>query len=129
MKTPEQLTHKATHHRRHRGREVFRAFATASGSGSGSSPLRAIGNEETRRAPSSRLRAVYRGEMHPGADGYSRPAGGELPTDRPSRHARYWAQDRTAPVLPLRLGIPEKHMHEYVRQGTTTLFAAVGGCH
>jgi hypothetical protein len=62
--------------------------------------------------------------MHLGAGGYSRPAGGELPTDRPSRHARYWALDRAAPVLPLRLGIPEKQMHDYVRHGTTTLFAA-----
>jgi transposase len=35
------------------------------------------------------------------------------------------ALDRTAPVLPLRLGNPEKRTHDYVRHGTTTLFAAL----
>jgi transposase len=35
------------------------------------------------------------------------------------------ALDRTAPVLPLRLGLPEKQTHDYVRHGTTTLFAAL----
>ena len=35
------------------------------------------------------------------------------------------ALDRTAPVLPLRLGIPEKQTHDYIRHGTTTLFAAL----
>jgi transposase len=35
------------------------------------------------------------------------------------------ALDRTAPVLPLRLGMPEKQTHDYVRYGTTTLFAAL----
>lgn len=35
------------------------------------------------------------------------------------------ALDRTAPVLPLRLGTPEKQTHDYVRHGTTTLFAAL----
>src|SRR4051794_11147980 len=35
------------------------------------------------------------------------------------------ALDRTAPVLPLRLGMPEKQTHDYVRHGTTTLFAAL----
>ena len=35
------------------------------------------------------------------------------------------ALDRTAPVLPLRLGVPEKQTHDYVRHGTTTLFAAL----
>ncbi len=34
------------------------------------------------------------------------------------------ALDRTAPILPLRPGLPEKHTHDYVRHGTTTLFAA-----
>jgi len=33
--------------------------------------------------------------------------------------------DRTAPILPIRPGIPEKQTHDYVRQGTTTLFAAL----
>jgi len=35
------------------------------------------------------------------------------------------ALDRTAPVLPLRLGMPEKQTHDYVRHGTTMLFAAL----
>ena len=35
------------------------------------------------------------------------------------------AMDRTAPILPLRPGIPEKQTHDYVRHGTTTLFAAL----
>jgi transposase len=35
------------------------------------------------------------------------------------------ALDRTAPVLPLRPGLPEKATHDYVRHGTTTLFAAL----
>ncbi len=35
------------------------------------------------------------------------------------------ALERTQPVLPLRPGIPEKRTHDYVRHGTTTLFAAL----
>jgi transposase len=35
------------------------------------------------------------------------------------------ALDRTAPILPLRPGLPEKASHDYVRHGTTTLFAAL----
>jgi len=35
------------------------------------------------------------------------------------------ALDRTQPVLPLRPGIPARHTHDYVRHGTTTLFAAL----
>ena len=35
------------------------------------------------------------------------------------------ALDRTAPMLPLRPGLPEKRTHDYVRHGTTTLFAAL----
>jgi transposase len=35
------------------------------------------------------------------------------------------ALDRTRPVLPMRPGIPERHTHDYVRHGTTTLFAAL----
>jgi transposase len=35
------------------------------------------------------------------------------------------ALNRTAPVLPLRPGVPEKATHDYVRHGTTTLFAAL----
>jgi transposase len=34
------------------------------------------------------------------------------------------ALDRTAPLLPLRPGLPERHTHDYKRYGTTTLFAA-----
>ena len=47
------------------------------------------------------------------------------------------ALDRSAPVLPLRPGQPERHAHDYIRHGTTTLFAALdvrtgrvlGECH
>jgi hypothetical protein len=35
------------------------------------------------------------------------------------------ALDRTAPILPMRTGLPEKRTHDYVRHGTTTLFAAL----
>jgi transposase len=35
------------------------------------------------------------------------------------------AMDRTAPILPLRPGLPEYRTHDYVRNGTTTLFAAL----
>jgi hypothetical protein len=35
------------------------------------------------------------------------------------------ALDRTAPILPMRLGLPEKATRDYVRHGTTTLFAAL----
>ncbi len=35
------------------------------------------------------------------------------------------ALDRTAPILPLRPGIPAKQTHDYVWHGTTTLFAAL----
>src|SRR5216683_1250197 len=34
------------------------------------------------------------------------------------------ALDRTAPILPLRPGLPERRTHDYKRHGTTTLFAA-----
>jgi DNA-binding CsgD family transcriptional regulator len=47
------------------------------------------------------------------------------------------ALDRTAPILPLRPGLPERQTHDYNRHGTTTLFAAfnilngkvIGACH
>lgn len=47
------------------------------------------------------------------------------------------ALDRTAPLLPLRPGQVERRTHDYVRHGTTTLFAAldvktgqvIGACH
>jgi transposase len=35
------------------------------------------------------------------------------------------ALDRTAPILPILPGVPEKQTHDYVRNGTTTLFAAL----
>jgi transposase len=35
------------------------------------------------------------------------------------------ALDRTAPILPLRPGLPERATRDYVRHGTTTLFAAL----
>ena len=35
------------------------------------------------------------------------------------------ALDRTAPILPMRPDLPEKWTHDYVRHGTTTLFAAL----
>jgi transposase len=35
------------------------------------------------------------------------------------------ALDRTAPILPIMPGAPEKQTHDYVRNGTTTLFAAL----
>lgn len=35
------------------------------------------------------------------------------------------ALDRTRPVLPLRPGVPERQTHDYIRHGTTTLYAAL----
>jgi len=35
------------------------------------------------------------------------------------------ALDRTQPILPLAPGIPEQRTHDYMRHGTTTLFAAL----
>ena len=35
------------------------------------------------------------------------------------------ALNRTAPILPLRPGLPERATHDYKRNGTTTLFAAL----
>jgi len=35
------------------------------------------------------------------------------------------ALDRTQPILPLRPGLPERRTHDYVRHGTTSLFAAL----
>ena len=47
------------------------------------------------------------------------------------------ALDRTQPLLPMRPGQPERRSHDYVRHGTTSLFAAldvktgnvIGACH
>ena len=35
------------------------------------------------------------------------------------------ALDRTAPVLPLMPGVPARQTHDYVRNGTTNLYAAL----
>ena len=35
------------------------------------------------------------------------------------------ALDRTQPILPLAPGVPQRHTHDYMRHGTTTLFAAL----
>src|SRR5215213_7821268 len=35
------------------------------------------------------------------------------------------ALDRTAPMLPMQPGLPERRTHDFVRHGTTTLFAAL----
>ena len=35
------------------------------------------------------------------------------------------ALDRTAPMLPMQPGLPERRTHDYKRNGTTTLFAAL----
>lgn len=35
------------------------------------------------------------------------------------------ALDRTRPILPLRPGVPERQSHDYIRNGTTSLFAAL----
>jgi transposase/transposase-like protein len=35
------------------------------------------------------------------------------------------ALDRTAPILPMRPGVPQKQTHDYKRNGTTSLFAAL----
>jgi len=47
------------------------------------------------------------------------------------------ALDRTRPLLPMRPGIPARQTHDYIRHGTTSLFAAlnvatnkvIGRCH
>jgi transposase len=47
------------------------------------------------------------------------------------------ALDRTAPILPMRPGLPERQTHDYLRHGVTSLFAAlnvktgevIGACH
>ena len=42
-----------------------------------------------------------------------------------TRRPRVQALDRTAPVLPLRPGLPERRTHDYVRHGTTNFYAAL----
>jgi transposase len=46
---------------------------------------------------------------------------GAVSDDRPYRDQ---ALERTAPILPLRPGLPERQTHDYKRHGTTTLLAA-----
>lgn len=41
------------------------------------------------------------------------------------KKTQFQALDRTAPILPLRPGVPEKQTHDYKRNGATTLFAAM----
>jgi transposase len=43
----------------------------------------------------------------------------------PSPTQQIQALDRTAPILPIRPGLPERATHDYVRHGTKTLFAAL----
>ena len=35
------------------------------------------------------------------------------------------ALDRTRPILPMRPGVPARQTHDYIRNGTTSLFAAL----
>jgi len=41
------------------------------------------------------------------------------------KESQIQAMDRTAPMLPIQIGMPERHTHDYIRNGTTTLFAAL----
>jgi len=43
----------------------------------------------------------------------------------PSPTQQVQALDRTQPMLPVRPGLPARRTHDYVRHGTTTLFAAL----
>jgi transposase len=43
----------------------------------------------------------------------------------PDEKSQIQALDRTQPLLPLRPGIPARQTHDYQRNGTTTLFAAL----
>lgn len=54
----------------------------------------------------------------------SLPAG---PGDRPERGRKVPgpALDRTQPILPMTIGQAERGTHDYVRNGTTSLFAAL----
>ncbi len=79
-----------------------------------------------------------RGDTHAGFGGRVRETGRLKDRDRAlarpydkaivlcvDEKSQVQALDRTAPILPLRPGIPEKQTHDYVRHGTTTLFAAL----
>jgi transposase len=51
--------------------------------------------------------------------------------------SQFQALDRSAPILPMQVGLPERRTHDYRRHGTTSLFAAldvatgrvIGECH
>ena len=50
----------------------------------------------------------------------------------PVKHGASWrtksqiqALERAAPILPLQPGLAERRSHDYVRHGTSTLFAAL----
>jgi hypothetical protein len=45
--------------------------------------------------------------------------------DRGRTKSQIQALDRTAPMLAMQPGLPERRTHDYVRHGTTTLFAAL----
>jgi hypothetical protein len=42
----------------------------------------------------------------------------------PDEKSQVQALDRSQPVLPMMPGMPERRSHDYVRHGTTSLFAA-----
>jgi hypothetical protein len=44
---------------------------------------------------------------------------------RVDEKAQIQALDRSAPVLPLMAGVPARQTHDYVRHGTTNLYAAL----
>ena len=67
-----------------------------------------------RGQPARRVRRA--GTRKPTAE---RPHGVSFPTQQ------IQALDRTAPILPLQPGLAERRSHDYVRHGTTTLFAAL----
>ena len=52
-----------------------------------------------------------------------RPRGQHRAPSRPNSQIQ--ALNRTQPILPVRPGLPEKATHDYKRNGTTTLFAAL----
>ena len=53
------------------------------------------------------------------------PAGERGRSLRSTRRARSRRLDRTAPILPLQPGLAERRSHDYLRHGTSTLFAAL----
>lgn len=45
--------------------------------------------------------------------------------ERQPKDATHWSRGRSAPVLPMMSGMPQRRTHDYVRHGITTLFAAL----